>query len=57
MYFNLKIDVITPYLHGSAFRIAKRLIEDGLKPQTRTEIQLRKIDSYEEALVVAAQIT
>ena len=118
---NLKLDVITPYLRGSAFRIAKRFIEDGnlnwddfkkelsklylridedtklreellylkhtdsfekyarkfqdlasqvnmqaedkltcflhgLKPQTRTEIQLRKIDSYEEALVVAAQI-
>ena len=28
----------------------------GLKPQTRTEIQLRKIAGYEEALVVAAQI-
>ncbi len=28
----------------------------GLKPQTRTEIQLRKIDNYEEVLVVAAQI-
>ena len=118
---NLKLDVITPYLRGSAFRIAKRFIENGnlnwddfkkelaklylridedtklreellylkhtdnfekyarkfqdlvsqvnmqaedkltcflhgLKPKTRTEIHLRKIDNYEEALVVAAQI-
>ncbi len=26
---NLKLDVITPYLRGSAFRIAKRFIENG----------------------------